>query len=318
VTVLEKWNQSSGVRVQSGGTTGLQWVRGTGYIDLWKRLHRAEEELIQLQSNEEITKGALEDHLRLHGCTMESKDELKRDLRFAVSAINSNMAPYFTDEPDPAGSGAPYTPYPRALKQAVRRTINEYRDEQRGGVVQVRNRLLITVIVTGVAALLTLGLAVTMKADPQAIGAASAYFLVGAVLGLLYHRLHVAMKANNIVDEDYGLSTARLWATPLFSGVAAVAGVFLVAVVPNIVELSPATGSPGEGTVTAPAVTTADPQVYEAAPPNEAMVNGRQSMTKGAREDSCQNPTSNARLYIAADASRAHRENTIGREQGCR
>jgi hypothetical protein len=244
--------------------TGLHWVRGTGYIDLWKRLHRAEEELIQAQCKAEVIGGALEDHLRLHGCAMANKDELLRDLRCAVPAIKSEMLPYFVDEPCAPGLDASAQAstlkhkYPRAVLKTVRRTINEYRDEQRSGVVQVRNRLLMTALVTQIVALLLLGLAVTARARAEAIEAAAAFFLVGAVLGLLYNRLRTALEAGSMVDEDYGLSTARLWATPLFCGLAAVGGVLLVAVVPNVVDLDTATSPGTETTATATPAPTAD------------------------------------------------------------
>ncbi len=38
---------------------GLPWVRGTGYISLWERLHRAEEALIEFQPSGAVVAGAI-------------------------------------------------------------------------------------------------------------------------------------------------------------------------------------------------------------------------------------------------------------------
>jgi hypothetical protein len=237
---------------------GLQWLRGTGYIDVRMRLHRAEEELIQTQSKAEAIGGALDDHLRLHGCEMTNRDELMRNLRFAVSTIKPEMVPYFIDEPESPGMKTTIRAttlkhkYPRAVLKEVRHTINDYRNEQRRGLLRVRNGLLIAVMVTEVLALLLLGFAVMANPDTTNIEAAVAFFLVGAVLGLLYNRVRTALETTDTVDEGFGLSMARLWATPLFSGMAAIGGVLLVAVVPNVVDITPLTEPTGSQVNTDP------------------------------------------------------------------
>src|SRR5207248_4556990 len=65
-------------------------------------------------------------------------------------------------------------------------------------------------------------------ASPALIGVATAFFLVGGLIGL-FNQCYNDAQAGTVVD-DYGLTTARLLMTPLVSGLAAVAGVIIVAV----------------------------------------------------------------------------------------
>jgi len=60
----------------------------------------------------------------------------------------------------------------------------------------------------------------------RAIEAAMAFFAMGAVVGL-FNRVASLVGADTAV-EDYSLSMARLIATPIFAGLAAIIGVYLV------------------------------------------------------------------------------------------
>ena|SRR5436309_14798417 len=62
-------------------------------------------------------------------------------------------------------------------------------------------------------------LAVIANAPHPSLIAATAFFLVGAVVGL-FKQLYLDASTETATD-DYGLSTARLSHTPLFSGLAA-------------------------------------------------------------------------------------------------
>jgi len=52
--------------------SGLGWVLATGYINVWKRLHRPEEALIQVLPEQTVIAGALEDELRLIGSKIDN------------------------------------------------------------------------------------------------------------------------------------------------------------------------------------------------------------------------------------------------------
>jgi hypothetical protein len=115
----------------------------------------------------------------------------------------------------------------RAILREVHCAINEYRDGCWNGIIVARNRLLITMMFTGLTAYTLLSIAILMGAQSCAIEAASAFFLVGAIIGLL-NQMRSASQHDTAV-EDYGLSIARLICAPLFSGLAAIGGVVLMA-----------------------------------------------------------------------------------------
>jgi hypothetical protein len=80
--------------------------------------------------------------------------------------------------------------------------------------------------------------------DP--IVAAGAFYLVGAIVGL-FNRLY-SESGEGAAIEDYGLSWARLLLTPVLSGLAAVGGVLITAMLIGVVNgsiLMPRPGPPG-------------------------------------------------------------------------
>lgn len=317
---------------------GLPWVLAVGYVNAWKRLHRAEESLIEVVPAETVIAWALYDEMRLQGSTVTNSADLLAKVRQAVDAIDPCAKKYFkaattlaapvmitTPSPlvngcvgtfycqtltanggtppyvwslsqstlpnglalsasgalsgQPTGAGAfnftvrvtdsasvtatrafnltidpqatsstsPPQPAPatggyggcdvdpkavaRAVLRTVRRAINEFRDDRWGGMVVARNRLFGTMIFTGLTAYALLAIAIISEAHKSAIAAASAFYLVGATIGLL-SRLRSESQSDSGV-EDYGLSTARLIALPLFSGLAAIGGVVLMAMLPG-------------------------------------------------------------------------------------
>lgn len=119
-----------------------------------------------------------------------------------------------------------------AVLRTVRRSINEYRGGSWGGLIVARNRLLGAMILTAVTAYTLLAIAIICKPPPHVIVAASVFYLVGATAGL-FSRLRSQSQADTAV-EDYGLSAARLVTIPVFSGLAAIGGVVLVAMAPYI------------------------------------------------------------------------------------
>jgi hypothetical protein len=121
----------------------------------------------------------------------------------------------------------------------VRQAINEYRDTRRGGLVRARNQLMATVVVTGITVYLLLALALVLRAPVEAIVGSAVFFLVGASVGL-FNRLSGQSASDNAVD-DFGLSVARLTLTPVFSGLAAIGGVLLTAMLFSTI-LTPLTG----------------------------------------------------------------------------
>jgi hypothetical protein len=88
--------------------------------------------------------------------------------------------------------------------------------------------------------MLVLALAVLQNAPPAAVAACSAYYLVGALAGL-FKRLQ-AESTNDAATEDYNSAAARVWRTPVLSGLAGVGGVLVIAMLPALTPQStPAT-----------------------------------------------------------------------------
>jgi len=213
------------------GTTpasGRTWALGTGYIDLWNRLHRAEEALIDLAADPNIIASALHDRLRLDGSSIGHSKELIDRLDAAVKTLRSANT-----------SAAERVEARRELRNG-RRDINTYRDGVWDQMLDSRNQLLTRMIFTGAVADLVLVLALVVGADQTVVLGAAAFYLVGAAIGL-FSRLQAESSTKSVVD-DYGLADARLMVTPLISGLAAIAGVVLTAklILPGSDVLAPA------------------------------------------------------------------------------
>ena len=174
----------------------------------------------------------------------------------AAAAAPPATSPARADQPDDVAAGLtgdpPSAPHvgchdadvdemvARGVIREVRFAINEFRDGAWDGLVRVRNRLLRTILVAGVVGVLLLDLAVLSNVPSFNLISAIVFFLVGALVGL-FNRLRIEAGTSQAV-EDFGLFEARLLHTPLLSGLAAVGGVFLTAILP-VVSSIVATGS---------------------------------------------------------------------------
>jgi len=134
----------------------------------------------------------------------------------------------------------------------VRRVVNEYRDDQWDQLVRARNRLMATVILTGLFTFGLLAFVVLDGVDDSALFAATVLYFVGALIGLV-NRTRIDSESEEAI-EDYGLSCARLINTPQFSGLAALGGVLLISALPTLINVESLTGSPAQ-----PAIATASP-----------------------------------------------------------
>ena len=238
---------------EEGPDTGLRWVLATGYIDLWNRIHRAEEALILLEPREMVIGEALHDEFRI----LDSGIKTEKDLVIQLQGVRAFLSTFHSFEPIQfenrlPGALAPTTPQREAqpgtglsadqqvqaereardVVRHVRRVLNEFRDDSREGLVVTRNRLIRTGTLCGLTSYVLMALAIVMGAPVQGIVAASAFFLVGAIINL-FNQLRLEAQSDKAVD-DYGLSTARMVHRPLFSGLAAIGGVVFVAFVTDV------------------------------------------------------------------------------------
>ncbi len=236
---------------------GMLWTTGTGYINAWTLLHHAEEALIESRPREEVIRGAIHDKLAIQGSTISHKDELLDKLLQAVITLQPKAEVYFKEhQPDKGNTdinlltealkhkllqeliekndlkGVQNIDDPSEAKalarvalREVRSTLNDFRDKSWEGIVRARNRLLGSIAVTGIMTHVLLAMAILTSNTADAITAAAAFYLVGAVTGL-FGRFYREAVTGSAVD-DFGFSTARLIATPLLSGLAGIGGVML-------------------------------------------------------------------------------------------
>lgn len=117
----------------------------------------------------------------------------------------------------------------REVLRQVRRGINKFRDGRRYGLVHARNHLRWITGTIGALTYLLLTFALLTGVTDQVLYAVTALYLIGAVVGL-FRRLNDEL-VNDTAVNDYGLFSARLLVTPLFSGLAAIGGVLVTSLV---------------------------------------------------------------------------------------
>ncbi len=128
----------------------------------------------------------------------------------------------------------------RVTLREVRSTLNDFRDKRWEGIVQQRSRLLTAIAVTGIVTHALLCITILTNAPPVAVAhqqftawtpvqagiiAATMFYMVGAIAGL-FVRFYYESQGGTSVD-DFGLSTTRLIAIPLLSGLAGIGGVLV-------------------------------------------------------------------------------------------
>ncbi len=212
---------------KTSSSTGTRWVLGTGYIDIWHRLHAVDEALFLVKPDAAVAGDGLYDVMRLKDSSIKNSVDHIGRLRQAVTVFGASVylstppaVPQKVDVKDEDKAQA------RVVMQQVRHVINQYRDDRREGLVRTRNDLLFTGTLTGVISFLLLGLVILRQVEDSTLAAAMVFYLVGAIAGL-FKQLSSGWGDAGATEEDYGLNQTRLLFTPLLSGLAAVGGVLV-------------------------------------------------------------------------------------------
>src|SRR5438270_4628412 len=66
----------------------LGWVTASGYINLWKEMHDAEEALIDIMPREIVVADAIYDEMRIQESKIDKSDEVLSKLRLTVSWLD--------------------------------------------------------------------------------------------------------------------------------------------------------------------------------------------------------------------------------------
>jgi hypothetical protein len=251
------------------------WVTGAGYIELWHRIHRAQEAMIKLEPLNEVAEGAMRDDERLRDANIANRERLLDRLRSAVAVfevVEANGFLRYLPEgkeykditelgtlngdagvleagatknlrteasEDPEAIKERLRPQAIAILAETRYEINRFRDNSWEGIVNARNRLLDTSMNLGLMTYALLVFTLVMTPKPEAILWAAIYFLVGAITAL-FARARIEWSTASAVD-DFGLTRARLVHLPWLAGLAAVGGVLVTAVLGP--QLVPDSGS---------------------------------------------------------------------------
>ncbi len=219
----------------SGAGPALRWAMASGYMSVLRALHRADEALIIVEPADAAVGDALHDALSLEGSAVGNRERLLDIVRIGMHRLSPGSAASFmsavTDAPAEDKDRINESQAREALRE-VRHAINEFRDDRHEGLIRARNRLVWTMLAVGVTTYLLLSLALVAGVPVKYIQTVAVLYLVGAIVGL-FNRLRIEAGQSSAV-EDFGLSQARLVVTPLVSGLAAVAGVYLIATLPAL------------------------------------------------------------------------------------
>ncbi|HEX6110583.1 MAG TPA: hypothetical protein VFZ02_14310, partial [Ktedonobacteraceae bacterium] len=243
---------------------GLLWVIGSGYNCVWMLLHHAEEAMIEVTDVETVIRGAKHDFLSIQGSKLNGKDGLLDDVIHAVAVLKPEALIYFQEQPlskrgmerrkviksgtssqkphaaDDTGDREQLEIAARLTLREVRSTLNDFRDKRLEGLVRQRNHLLKSIAVTGLATYVLLSVIIlsfnlissTVLTDQKFLQEVVIIYLIGAMSGL-FVRFYSESQGGTSID-DFGLTTTRLVATPLLSGLAAIGGVLFTEILGSI------------------------------------------------------------------------------------
>jgi hypothetical protein len=243
--------------------SGIEWVFETGYIYAWRNVHRAQEALISVETDQEVISDVIHDVRTIQNSPFGDSTALITKMLQAVKDINPEAMAYFEefksdknyadlfDPPhklasvmelsdklvnflsmkkpkQPAGSNK----MAREVIRQIRHTLNLYQDHLRETLVRLRNHVLIAIALTGFVTYLLVCNIILWHAHVLSIKTATAYYLIG-VIGGLFVRFYNESN-NKDSPEDYGLFVSRLVATPLLSGLAGIGGVLVTATISTL------------------------------------------------------------------------------------
>jgi hypothetical protein len=210
---------------------GLTWVLRTGYISLWYFFNKANEAMIDVLPAQQVIEGAKYDIASLTGSQVPNREDLIEGLRKAIKILCL-----------PGAFGQIARRKARSRIRQIRAILQTYRNERWDNLVRARNQLMGIAFLTSVVIYILVDIAILVRVVPGIIGGAvpvntleqiSILYLFGAVIGLFGLMLNESNRQDADIAhmDDYGLKGARIFVTPLLSGLAALVGVLVAAIV---------------------------------------------------------------------------------------
>ncbi len=198
---------------------GPRWLDAAGYLNAWTRLHEAEEDMLLIDSADDVVAAGHEDLLRLNGSEIPAKDKLAQEITESLLLIPVAPAVASPAVASPAGVAA------RRIR-SVRMAINRERESSWDQVVRSRNGLITAAVVGLLISYLLVILAIGFRPQANSLVSALVFALVGASVSAA-HQLFVRSQAHNDV-EDFGYSNVQLLVAPIISGLVAVLAIVVL------------------------------------------------------------------------------------------
>jgi hypothetical protein len=107
--------------------SSLPWALGFGYVNVWRKLHRAEEALVEVEPQEMVMRGAMHDKMAISGSQISNRDELLDKLLDAVKRIDPTMLRLFKPATTPPAPGVGESPEVQELQKDVRKLQGDVR-----------------------------------------------------------------------------------------------------------------------------------------------------------------------------------------------
>ena len=253
---------------EASAAPALRWALSSGYLGLTRQLHRAEEALMVVEDVSELVGDVIHDDLSLEDSGLRNPFAMRRMIRDAMRVLSPGVEQSLLRAvPDlPKGTvivSAAETPIeetgthdarkvkPEEAREALREVrfaINDYRDDIFDSFVRGRNQLIWTYLALAISTYILLGLGLLFGIPKVTLVSVSVLYLVASLIGL-FNRLRIESSHTPKVDT-YGLYVARLLTGPLLSGLAGVAGVYLIALAPTFL------GPLSAGSASIPAAST--------------------------------------------------------------
>jgi hypothetical protein len=211
---------------------GSHWFIGAGYVNVWRRVHQAQELLIRLVSADALPFAARCELLRFAGSGITGPTDASKQLNLALS--------------DAESGDRLRTERARDVIQAMRMTADQYRDRARSGLARTRSDATRTLTVTTMLSYALFwivlearfGYELASQKSPfdsamavlQMATGAAILFVWGAIIGL-FGQLWEKWKAHpDMGEDDFGLAISWLVAVPVLAGLAGMAGVVVLTV----------------------------------------------------------------------------------------
>ena len=112
-----------------------KWVLGTGFVELWQRLHAADAALYGQRPEAQQLSYAKFDSARLSGCDVQNGGGLKEELDTAIVTLKDIY------KKDGARTAADTIAIEQATQTliSVHRSIDDFRDQSRAGLARTRD-----------------------------------------------------------------------------------------------------------------------------------------------------------------------------------